>query len=331
MIAIKRTGILGLFLLGLLLLGCNNLSDTPVPTLFPTEYIPTVIAMTLEAQGIDLEPVEKTEVVPTPTPSPTHTEQPTQTVLPSPTQATPASRAGPTVTVIPAELVPTPAGDIPGSINQIIEPGAGSRVISPFILQVAIKPGDNSAVVVELLGQQGQLLMREVLSYADFEADWLTLGREITFGINSASEAGLLQVSIMDEYGRLKSVSSVDLVLQSAGDQDLKEPMDAFEDIILVSPRPNLLIQGGTLRVSGTARPRSNPAFRIEIVTSDGKIVGTRQVSVNPANDSQYGAFTIDVPYNISSTNRARVQVWEPGIQIPGIINLSSVEVLLSP
>jgi len=331
MINTRRAGILGLFSLCLLLLGCSIFSDTPVPTLYPTEYIPTVIAMTLEAQGIDFEPVEETQVFPTLTPPPTHTEQSTQTGLPSPTQTALAPTGGATVTSIPAGLVPTPTGDIPGSINQIIEPGAGSKVNSPFTLQVAIKPGNNSVVVVELLGQQGQLLMREVLSYPDLEADWLTLGSEIKYGINSASEAGRVQVSIIDEYGRLISVSSVDLVLQSAGNQELTKANDAFEDIILVSPRPNLLIQGGTLRVSGTARPRSNQAFRIEIVTSDGKIVGTRQVSVNPADGSQYGAFTIDVPYNISSTNRARVQVWEPGIQIPGIINLSSVEVLLSP
>jgi hypothetical protein len=115
------------------------------------------------------------------------------------------------------------------------------------------------------------------------------------------------------------------------GNQDLNQPDDLLEEIVLESPRPNRLIQDGTMRVAGMARPRTTQPFRIEIVTSDGKIVGTRQVSVSPPAESQYGAFAIDVPYNIAYTNRVRVQVWEPGSRIPGIINLSSVEVLLSP
>ena len=157
------------------------------------------------------------------------------------------------------------------------------------------------------------------------------MGSEIAFGVNSVAEPGRLQISIEDEHGRLKSVTSTELVLQSVGNQDLNQPNDQLEEIILESPLPNRLIQDGTMRVAGMARPRTTQPFRIEIITSDGKIVGTRQVSVNPAEGSQYGTFAIDVPYKIAYTDRVRVQVWEPGSRIPGIINLSSVEVLLSP
>jgi hypothetical protein len=198
-------------------------------------------------------------------------------------------------------------------------------------LRAALNPGDNSTIRIELFGEDGQLLMREIRTYQSLETDWLSLGSEIAYGINSVAEPGRLQISIEDQHGRLKSVSSKDLLLQSMGNQDLNHPQDQLEDIILESPRPNLLIQGGTMRVAGKARPYSNQPFRIEIITSDGKIVGTRQVSVNPAANNQYGTFAIDVPYNITGTNRVRVQVWEPGSLIPSIINLSSVEVLIGP
>ncbi|MFL7890801.1 MAG: hypothetical protein ACK2UM_13960 [Anaerolineales bacterium] len=331
MFEFKRTAIFGLLLTCALLVGCSDLSKTPLPTLYPTQYIPTVIAMTLAAQGIDLEP-ESGDTTATPiTPSPAPPEQPTQTSPPSITHTQPA--INPSITPSPPQaaqqLVPT--GDIPLSINQILHPGSGSKVISPFILNAAVKPGDNSVVRIELLGQDGQLLMREIRRYQSLETDWLNLGSEITYGINTVAEPGRIQISIEDENGRLKSVSSIDLILQSVGNQDLNQPVDLLEEIVLESPRPNRLIQGGTMRVSGMARPHSTQPFRIEIVTSDGKIVGTRQVSVEPAVGSQYGAFAIDVPYNITYTNRVRVQVWEPGNNIPGIINLSSVEVLLSP
>jgi hypothetical protein len=330
-INLRRIAIPALVFIGILLTNCSGLVETPLPTLYPTEYIPTVIARTLEAQGIKLGPEIQATISPSPLPTDTPTIQATQTSPPSPTLA-PATPTPPNSSNPPAaDQDPMPAVDIPVSINQILDPGAGSKVLSPFIMRAAIKPGDNSAVRIELVGQDGQLLMREVRSYQSLETDWLTLGSEISYGINSIAEPGRLQVSIEDEHGRLKSVSSIDLVLQSLGDQDLNQQDDKLENIVLASPRPNLLIQGGNLRVSGMARPRTSQPLRIEIVTSDGKIVGTRQVSVNPSDSSQYGSFAIDVPYNIPSTNRVRIQVWEPGGAIPGIIHLSSVEVLLSP
>lgn len=327
----RRIAIPVFAILGILLNSCSGLNETPLPTLYPTEHIPTVIAMTLEAQGIELEAGSQPTTSPPLLPSQTPTIQITQTSPPSPTLA-PATSI-PSITPNPPDSnqVSIPAADIPVSINQILDPGAGSKVLSPFMMLAAIKPGDNSAVRIELFGQDGQLLMREVRSYQSLETDWLTLGSEISYGINSIAEPGRLQVSIEDEHGRLKAVSSIDLVLQSIGDQDLNQPDDKLENIVLLSPRPNLLIQGGNLRVSGIARPRTSQPLRIEIVTSDGKIVGTRQVSVNTPDGNQFGSFAIDVPYNIPSTNRVRIQVWEPGSTIPGIIHLSSVEVLLSP
>ena len=330
-INLRQIAITGFVLLSILLTSCSGFNETPLPTLYPTEHIPTVIAMTLQAQGIELGSEFQPPISPTPLPSQTPTIQATQTGSPSPTPV-PATLIPPITPNAPASTQASiPAIDIPVSINQILDPGVGSKVLSPFMMLAAIKPGDNSAVRIELLGQDGQLLMREVRSYQSLETDWITLGSEISYGINSIAEPGRLQVSIEDEHGRLKSVSSIDLVLQSLGDQDLNQSIDKLENIVLVSPRPNLLIQGGNLRVSGMARPRTSQPLRIEIVTSDGKIVGTRQVSVNPPDGSQFGSFAIDVPYNIASTNRVRVQVWEPGSPIPGIIHLSSVEVLLSP
>lgn len=313
------------------LAGCSGFSATPLPTLLPTEHIPTAVAMTLEAQGVDLNPAPMPSSTATGDPSSTPTRQPTNTSSPGPTEAqyTPEPEVNPSPITGDIDLVLP--NDIPESINQILNPGDGSQVISPFPVRVAVKPGDNSVVRFELLGQDGQLLMRDVRTFETLDPNWITLGSEISFGINSGAEPGRFMVSIEDDHGRLKSVASIDLVLKSEGDQQLNQPGDKLEDIVIEAPRFNLLIQDGTMRVMGKARLRTSNTLRIQIVTSDGKIVGTRQVSVNPVEGSPYGTFAIDVPYSISSTNRVRVQVWEPGSQIPGIINLSSVEVLLSP
>ena len=174
-------------------------------------------------------------------------------------------------------------------------------------------------------------MMREVLSYQTVQNEWVSLGSDISYGINSVAENGRLQLSVEDEHGRIKSLSSVDLLLLSTGIQDLNQPLDQLEDIALESPRPNTLIQGGTMRVTGLARPHSTQPLMIELSTSDGRIVGTRQVTVTPLPENLYGEFAIDVPFNVDYTTRVRVQVWEPGDKIPGIVNLSSLEVILSP
>ncbi len=311
-----------------MLSSCSNTAETPIPTLYPTQYLPTVIAMTVAAQGIEL-PAETQVIEITASPTiPAATQEPIATLTqPIPFTATPSS-APPTPQSI--ENSPPPA-NIPQSINQIISPGSGSKVISPFILRAAVKPAPNSVVSIELLGEDGRLLMREVRSYQSLQNDWVSLGSEVAFGINAVAEAGRLQISIEDEHGRLKSVSSVDLILQSIGNQDLYQPLDQLEDIVLESPGTNRLIQSGIMRVAGLARPRSTEPLMIEIRTSDGRIVGTRQVSVIPSTDYSYGTFAIDVPYSVGNTSRVRVQVWEPGDRIPGIVNLSSVEVILSP
>lgn len=335
MSAVKLIVISVFILAAILLSSCSGLGESPIPTPYPTEQIPTIIVMTLAAQGIELP---KEEVIP-PTTKPSTTPGATQELNSSPTSTAtltlqPIENTG-TPSATPTQVVPAPdilpPANIPASINQIISPGSGSKVISPFILRAALKPGENSIVRIELLGEDSRLLMREVRRYQSLETESISIGSEVEFGINSVAEIGRLQISIEDEHGRLRSVSSVELFLQSIGNQDLLQPEDQLQDIILDSPQTNRLIQGGTMRVAGLARARTNQPLMIEIVTSDGKIVGTRQVSVTSQVGSVYGTFAIDVPYTVDYTTRVRVKVWEPGDRIPGIVSLSSVEVLISP
>lgn len=309
------------------LASCDLIAGTALPTPYPTEHMPTVIAMTVTAQGI---------VIPAANPDAALSETPT---LPAPTQAS-TSTSPPLPTSIPATATPTPTqsildltapDNIPESAIQILNPGHASKVVSPFSLRAALKPGLESVIRIELLGEDGRLLMREVRSFDNPNNDWHSLSSEVDFGIPGAAESGRLQISVEDEQGRLKSLSSVEIYLLARGIQDLNLPLDHLEDIVIESPRPHTLIQGGMMRVAGLARPRSNQPLLVEISTSDGRIVGTRQVSVSPSPGSSYGPFEIDVPFKVESTTRVLVQIWEPGDIIPGIVNLSSLEVILSP
>jgi hypothetical protein len=173
--------------------------------------------------------------------------------------------------------------------------------------------------------------MREVKTYDLKPNQGVLLGQEIVFEISGVAETSRLQLIVEDEHNRTTAIASLDLLLLSLGDPDTNQAGDGLEDIVIEEPVQNALIQGGVVRVSGLARLRSPQPLFIEFRTEDGRIVGTRQAGVVGVPGSSYGSFEIDVPYTVAETTRVRMAVWEPGVEIPGIVHLSSLEVILSP
>jgi hypothetical protein len=309
--------------------GCNLPESQALPTPLPPDYIPTAIALTVEAQRVgnvlaaepsgspppqnDGEKLEDTTPTPEPTPTPTSSPAASEPIPPTETSQ------------------PSVNPDIPFGTVQILSPGPASRLASPFLFKAYLLPGEKGRVRIELLGEDGRLLMREIKVYSVPHGARVTVGSEVAFEISAVAETGRVQASVEDEYGRTAALTSVDVILLSLGESDLNSPGDLLEDIVIKDPHPNALIQGGTLRVSGLARLHGDQPLMIELKTSEGKIVGTRQVAVLPSGEGQFGDFAIDVPFNVTAPTRVRLAVWEPGDPIPGIAHLSSLEVMLSP
>jgi hypothetical protein len=301
----------------------------------PTAYMSTAVALTVEAREPEatlLSPTvaatneeneqsatQKVEEVATAPPTP---ELPSATPIEE-SEEIPAAAPTPEPQLPPVQL---PAGTI-----QILSPGPGSKVVSPFLLRAALIPGPNGVVRIELLGEDGRLLMREVKVYNLSPGARISLGSEVKFEISAVAEAARAQILVEDNHGRTMALASVDLILLSIGDADINPVVDTLENIIIEEPNPNALIQGGQVLVSGLARLRGDQPLLIEIQTDDGRVVGTRQVSVVSPQGGGHGTFAIDVPYTLSATTRARLFIWERGARIPGIAHLSSLEVVLSP
>jgi hypothetical protein len=311
--------------LGLLLSsGCNFVRSTAIPTTLPTDFIPTAIALTLEAQNS----LVSTQEIATPIPfTPTPSMLPTDTASPAPAATATASA---TAQPIASATQQTPT-EIPYAVIQILNPGPTSRLISPFLLKAVVWVEPQDTVWIELLGEDGRLLLREVRNYTVERRQQISMSVEIDFEIAAVAEAGHLQISIVDEFNRLRSVNSIDLILLSLGKADVNPASDLLENIVINTPEERMLIQGGSLRVAGLARQRSDQPLLIELETTDGKIVGTRQAGLTPDPGSTHGTYAIDVPYQVSSPTKVLLKIWLPGDRIPGILYLSSVEVLLSP
>jgi hypothetical protein len=327
-----------------LLSSCTALTGTRLPTPMPSEYIPTAIALTVEARGIHVatpqpggDGTAPTEGSTPPAGGPTALPEPTSlTATPTPALRARAQnetdvKTTPRATATTRAITPTPTGGIPFGTIQILSPGPASRVTSPFTLRAYFVTGPKGAVRVELLGEDGRLLMRTVKVYGAQPGAQVNAAFDITYEISAAAEAARAQIIIEDDVGRTMAQESVDLILLSMGEADINPPGDLHEAILIEQPTPNALIQGGTLRVSGQARPRSSLPYMVELQTKDGKIVGSRQVAVIPSVDGDFGTFAVDVPYTVSAPTRVRLSVWERGEHIPGIVHLSSLEVMLSP
>jgi hypothetical protein len=322
----------GILILALGSSGCAGLAGPPQPTALPSEYLPTAIALTVAAGRAASSAGQATS-----TPTSTSSASPPPTHLPptfTPTPPLTSTQARPTATPTSAFRRPTPTltptPPIPLAEIQILNPGPASRVVSPIKVSAYLEPGAKGNVTFELLGEDGRLLARTIKTY--YQGIWVHTNLEIEYEISAVAEAARLQISTRDAYGRITHLSSIELLLLSLGDPDLSPAGDLLEPIVLQQPRPNALIQGGRVSVSGLARTDSATPLIVEMFTQDGKPLGpARLVNMTESEYSGYSAFTAEIPYSIDAPTWVLVTVSELSSRIPGTTHLSSLEVYLSP
>jgi hypothetical protein len=325
---------------GLLLAGCASLRVPDAPTMVPTEFLPTMIAMTIESRLTEesTPPANSVEVTPQPVKISTSTTAPIRptpsaTLEPLDPTQTSAPRASPSPTPGRSTRTPTltPTRSIPEAAIQIRQPGPLSKVISPFVASGSLDPGSEGRVRLELLGEDGRLLLRKLLNYRT-DLGRLGLSEKVDFEISAVAETGRLQISTYDQFGRMIAFSSVDLILLSLGEADINPPGLLTEPIVIYEPLPNKLIQGGKVFISGFTRLSSDQPLLIELIAANGGIVGYRQAGVTLDSAGGYTPFEVEVPYQVSEPTWVRLTVKEMSSdKIEGLVQLTSLEVLLSP
>jgi hypothetical protein len=291
------------------------------------DYLPTAIALTIQAVITDEPPTPSPytpEVPPTEEPQET-TEPPSEPELATPVTNSEQAMDQPAVEV--SSPPPTPS-TISAAI-QILSPGPASKVTSPIRLNAYLAPGDKGTVRIELLGEDGRLLVRQLLSYGPLAR--IQVVTELDYEISAAGELGRLKITTEDNDGRLVAVASVDLLLLSIGQSDITPSADSLDRIIIQEPGPKTLVQGGELRVSGFIRPSGERSAWVELITAENRVVGYRQFTLSQPQETGHTPFAVDVPYTVSETTWVRLTVSQRDGRIPGIINLTSHEVLLSP
>jgi hypothetical protein len=301
----KRNVLLLASLLGLLA-ACAAPTASPIPTAYPPDYLPTVIALTAEAARISLT---ETAVALTPVLPPTNTPAPTRTPLPKATF---------TATTIP--------GHDPAAI-QIFSPGPMSKVISPITLRMHIIAGASGKAQIDLYGEDGRLLTRNVKKVPP-SGKGVDQQIKVPFEIPGAAEVGRLTISTLDKQGRIQYLNSVRLLLLSSGNNEITPPGNPSEPVGVFDPLEEESISGGVLSIRSDIWPFNPNPVLFELIGPDGKSIGLRIINPEHLNPQMVET---TIPYRVTVPTLARLTIRQDDDRIDGLFYVYSQEVLLNP
>jgi hypothetical protein len=286
--------------------GCVPATQSPVPTPYPPEYLPTVIALTADAANTT---ATQSALALFPTDAPTDIPQPT---------LTPRPKATSTATTIP--------GHEPAAI-EISYPGPMSKVVSPITLRMNIVSGESEKVQIDLYGEDGRLLTR-IAKKVLLSGKGVDQQIEIPFEIRAAAEVARLTVSTTDKAGRIQALNSIRLLLLSSGTNEITTSGNPSEPVRVFSPTLKDTASDGVLKIRGDIWPFNLEPVLLELIGPEGKSLGLRILTIDQL-DPQL--FETTIPYKISEPTLARLSIRQDDDRINGLFYVYSQEVLLNP
>ncbi|NPV57384.1 MAG: hypothetical protein HPY76_12035 [Anaerolineae bacterium] len=311
--------------------------DTPTPTDLPPTETATPSPTGTQTPTPSETPTETDTVTPgpsltnsrtptntrtlTPTRTPTRTRTVTRTKVPTRTR---------TITLTPTiTYTPTP----PTRLLIINKPGQLSRLVSPINIQAQVVPAEDGYIYLDLTGEEGQTLASDRLNYSKLVGRRFWMSPTLEFEIRGAAETARLALFTRDQYGRIASLSSIELVLLSLGTNEIAPPGNEQAPYIIRYPYAYLSVSGGILAVNGLANPLNTNPVRLDLVDVDGKVIGSNEVFVEPpVGDLSHTPFSVVINYQVNESTPARLQVYQlSDTRIPGTVALVSLPLTLEP
>lgn len=272
-------------------------------------------------------PPTATRIPPTQTRTPTASVEPSATIRPKwpyPTR-TPTNTATSTVT-------PTPTP--PFARMHITKPGLYSKIISPYRMEAMVLPGADGLVSVRLVGEDGRLIINQLLDYSYNSHTSIWIAPYLEFETSAAAELARLEVGTQDKFGRRISLSSVDLILMTVGKNQVNDSVVVYEPYLVRYPEAGQVISGGEVWVSGLADPVSSSPLILELIDEEGNVVGSNEIPIaEPTGDLSHTPFGAGISYTVDSglTPVRLILRQESDGRIPGTVALSSMEIVLIP
>ena len=291
----------------LTLAGCAPTGES-YPTPIPADILPTAIYETAVASNATMSAL---------TPSPTFTALPTFTF-------TPTATFTPTVTITPS---PVPLS--PNTKIFVAAPGPMSKVASPLQLKVELAAPESHLVEISLFGEDGRLLVRELMRIVSEPPTIVFLNPKIPFEVRVA-ELGRLQIAAKDQYGRFEAISNTFILLLPIGQSEINPPPPTEERANFALPEPGAIVTGGMLLVEGVLKPFNDRPASVVVRVEDAlrNTIGERVLTIT---GTEYAPFSIQFPYNVSEPTLVRLSISQTDPRVDGIIYLFSQIITLAP
>lgn len=308
----KKIIILASFLT--LLSACSQ-SIESTPTAFPPDHLPTAVALTGQAAFATADAL--TQFVP-PTLIPITTELPI-----------------PLMTEIPSPTPTFAAGFEDFAQIHFLTPGPASSLISPINLQMELVSGESEVVQVDLLGEDGRVLYRD-LEKVTRNVKGIFRRFDLRFEIRAVSEAGYIRVSSKDDFGRIQALNTMPVLLYSVGSAQINPPGNMiYERVMIEGMEEKANFYGGEVSLKGRIWPFNEQPVIVELILPSGSPISSRILSFNGI-DTQ--SFDTTLPYKVTEPTLARLTFRQDNplldisdSELQKYIYVYSVEITLNP
>ncbi len=296
-----------------LLSACSQSIESTLTTL-PPPSIPTVVALTGRAALSTADAL--TQIV-----SPTLTSVPTELPI--------------SLTEIPSPTPTFAAGFIDFAQIHFLTPGPGSSLVSPINLQMELVSGESEVVQIDLLGEDGRVLYRDLEKVTRNEKG-IFRRFDLRFEIRAVSEAGYIRVSSKDDFGRLQALNTMPVLLYSLGTAQINPPGNmVYERIMIEGMEEKANFYAGEVSLKGRIWPFNEQPMVAELVLPSGSPISSRILNFNGI-DTQ--PFETTLPYKVTEPTLARLTFRQDNpllnvadSDLQKYIYVYSVEIMLNP
>lgn len=299
----------------LTLLSACSQSIESIPTDFPPDHLPTAVALTGQAAFATADAL--TQIIP-----PTQTSVPTE----------------PPISLMTEFPSPTPtfaAGFEDFAQIHFLTPGPASSLISPINLQMELVSGESEVVQVDLLGEDGRVLYRD-LDKVTRNLKGIFRRFDLRFEIRAVSEVGYIRVSSKDDFGRIQALNTMPVLLYSVGTAQINPPGNMiYERVMIEGMEEKANFYAGEVGLKGRIWPFNEQPMIVELVLPNGSPISSRILNFNGI-DTQ--SFETTLPYKVTEPTLARLTFRQDNplldvvdSELQKYIYVYSIEIMLNP
>jgi hypothetical protein len=213
----------------------------------------------------------------------------------------------------------------------ILNPGAGSRLTSPFRLSGEADATFEQTLAVRVFGMDGTQLASTSTTIAADPGQRGQFALDLPLDVSADTQVLVQVFSTSARDGGLTHLASVGAVVMPSGTPQIVPGVVHAEDIQILEPIAGQSVEGGMAHIEGFGIGTFENTLKAEVYDSGGNMVGSMPLIVSAPDMGQPGPFAVDIPYATGQAGPGRIVVRDQSPAFGGDVHLASVEINLAP